>query len=98
MTHEIIIPKQFIEASEHFRFIRLKTGQEDPEEKKHPLDSGWTRGNGGRLYNDPSLIKWIESGHNYGYHAVSGGICIFDCDDALYVVNMPCEYIGIDPM
>lgn len=84
MTHEIVIPKQFIEASEHFRFIRLKTGQEDPEEKKHPLDSGWTRGNGGRLYNDPSLIKWIESGHNYGYHAVSGGICIFDCDDTLY--------------
>lgn len=84
MSHEIIIPKQFIEESEHFRFIRLKTGDEDPEEKKHPKDFGWTRGNGGRLHNDSSLVKWIESGNNYGYHAISGGICIFDCDDTLY--------------
>ena len=84
MTHEIIIPKQFIEASEHFRFIRLKTGEESPEQKKEPKDWGWTSGEGGRKHNDPALISWINTGHNYGFHAISGQICVFDCDDTLY--------------
>ena len=84
MNHEIIIPKQFIEASEHFRFIRLKTGEESPEQKKEPKDWGWTSGEGGRKHNDPALISWINTGHNYGFHAISGQICVFDCDDTLY--------------
>ncbi|MCK9592818.1 MAG: DUF3987 domain-containing protein [Methanoregula sp.] len=84
MNAPIVIPKELIELGDDIRYIRLKTGEHDPEERKRPKDSGWTRGTGGRFANDKALLEWVKKGHNYGYHAVGGNICIFDCDDTLY--------------
>lgn len=84
MIHEITIPKQFIECGDDIRYIRLRTGKTDPEDLKRAIDKKWTHGEGGRKHDDKYLLEWIGQGNNYGYHVVSGNICIFDCDDPLY--------------
>jgi hypothetical protein len=83
MCAAIVIPQSLINLGNDIKYIRLRPGVNNPEEKKWALDGRWTE-TAGYSHEDPIIQEWIGKGHNYGFRPVSGDLCVFDCDDTLY--------------
>ena len=66
---DILIPKQLQVKS--FRFVLLNG--------KIPFEKDWNTQN--YRYNDPKLLKWIETGNNYGIVCGFGDLIGVDFDD-----------------
>ena len=82
-----MIPSEFVSLNDDLRFIKVKSCRKDP------LESEWQRKNYYSV-NDPSLIRWIQSGGNWGYFLRDDtDLCVLDADqpDALKVVI---DFIG----
>jgi len=73
---------EYLKSGE-FKFIRLKPRSKEPcdawTNKRHQYDA-----------DSPAMVKWLESGGNYGVLCVSGDVCILDADNHTRLEQLGC--------